>query len=805
MNFAEDVRFGVRMLVKDPKFTAVVVLALALGMGANTTVFTLVNAVLFRGLPFEKPDRVVDLTCQRLSRKVNRMQVSYPDFQDWRTQSKSFQDLAACSFEQMNLSDQSGVPDRYFGTLVSANAFSLIGQRPLLGRDFLPSEDKPGTAAVAILGYGIWATRYGKEPGILGRSIRVNDLPATVIGVMPEGMKFPLNNDLWMPLVRKGNWEKRDSRGLQVFGRLKDGSTLAGAQAEMDQISKRLENDYAKTNQGVSVLVRTYNDAYNGGQIRVVFLALLGAVGFVLLIACANVANLLLSRSLARAKEVSIRTALGASRWRVVRQLLVESVMLGLLGGALGLLFSIWGVRMFALAVADVGKPYWIKFVMDYSVFGYLAVISVATGILFGLAPALHMSKVDINETLKEGGRGTSGGSRARYLSAVLVVGELALALVLLVGAGLMIRSFMKTYGMDSGVNPNNVLTMRLTLDDAKYPTPESRTHFHDQLLPRLATIAGVESVALTSNLPQAGAPDWQFELESQAPVERDKRPTVDGLIVSADYFRVLGAKVLRGRAFNGSDGLAGKTAAIVNQSFAAKYWPKDDAVGKHLRLIRDDGEQPWLTVVGVCSNIRQDASKAEMEAAIYVPYRQNAGSSTAIITRTKVPPATLANAFRKEVQAVDGNLPLYQVVTLSEFFAQQRWAFRVFGSLFAVFAIIALLLASVGIYAVMSYAVSQRTQEIGIRLALGASTANILRHVLSAGVKQLAIGLAVGLAIAFGLTRVLAGLLVGITPTDPLTFVAIVLLLATVGILACWIPARRAMKVDPLVALRYE
>jgi predicted permease len=339
----------------------------------------------------------------------------------------------------------------------------------------------------------------------------------------------------------------------------------------------------------------------------------------------------------------------------------------------------------------------------------------------------------------------------------------------------------------------------------AKYPAPESRTHFHEQLLPRLAAIAGVESVALASSLPQAGAPDWQFELEGQAPVERDRRPTVDGLIVSADYFRVLGAKVLRGRAFNASDGLPGKTAAIVNHAFLAKYWPKDDAVGKHLRLIHDDGEQPWLTVVGICSDIRQDPSKVEMEPAIYVPYRQNAGSSTAIVARAKVPPATLANAFRQEVQAVDGNLPLYQVVTLPEFFAQQRWAFRVFGSLFAVFAIIALLLASVGIYAVMSYAVSQRTQEIGIRMALGASTASILRHVLSLGVKQLAIGLAVGLAIAFGLTRVLATLLVGITPTDRLTFAAIVLLLTTVGILACWIPARRAMKVDPLVALRYE
>ena len=806
MSLLEDLRFGARMLVKDTKFTSVVVLALGLSMGANTTVFTLVNAVLFRGLPFEKPDRVMDLSCQRPSRRVNRTGVSYPDFHDWQGRSKSFQGLAAYSFEQTNLSDQSGVPERYFGARISANVFSLIGQKPLLGRDFLPNEERPGAQAVVILGNGIWKTRYGDDPGILGRTVRINDVPATIVGVMPEGMKFPLNNDLWMPLVPTGQWEKRDSRGLNVFGRLKDEATLAQARADLEQISKTLEKDYAKTNQGVSVVVKPYNDAFNGGQVRLIFLAALGAVGFVLLIACANVANLLLSRSLARAKEISIRTALGASRWRVVRQLLVESVMMGVLGGALGLLLSIWGVRMFGLAVADVNKPYWIRFTMDYAVFGYLAAISIGTGILFGLAPALQTSKVDINETLKEGSRGTSGGSRARFLSAVLVVGQLALALVLLAGAGLMIRSFLKAYGMDAGFSTNNILTARFTLDNAKYPTPDSRTHFHEQLLSRLASVPGVESVALASNPPQGGAPDWQFELEGQTPVEREKRPSVPGLIISPDYFRVLDVRLLQGRGFNASDGLPGRTAVIINQRFASKYWPKEDAVGKRLRVMGEDSERPWLTVVGICPDIRQgDPQQVETEAIIYVPFRQERPSSASILTRSKVPSETLSSAFRKEVQALDGNLPLYQVTSLTEFLASQRWGFRVFGSLFAIFAIIALVLASVGIYAVMSYSVSQRTQEIGIRMALGASTTSIVRLVVSRGVKQLAIGLVVGLALALAVTRVLTSLLVQTTPTDPVTFTTIVVLLAAVGVFACWMPARRAMKVDPLVALRYE
>jgi putative ABC transport system permease protein len=805
MNLLQDVRFGFRMLAKDTGFTAIVLITLALGIGANTTIFTLVNAVLFKGLPFERADRVVSIASMNLKKGRNRMGVSYPDFADWRAHSRKFQALAAYSTFSATLNDAGGVPERYDGARMTANSFSLIGQKPLLGRDFSPEEDSRQAAPVVILGYSIWKNRYGSDPNILGKTVRVNEVGATIIGVMPNGMRFPRNNDLWLPLVPTGNWEKRESRGLGVFGRLADSANLPQAGTEMEQIAKTLEKEYPKSNVGIGALVQSYNDSENGGPIRTVFLALLGAVVFVLLIACANVANLLLARSASRAKEISIRTALGASRWRVVRQLLIESVLLGVIGGSIGLLLSVWGVRMFDLAVANSGKPYWIVFKFDYTVFAYFAGLCVGAGILFGLAPALHISKLDVNETLKEGGRGSSAGSRIKYLSGFMVVSELALALVLLIGAGLMIRSFLKLYGLDTGVNPNNLLTMRYNLPDLKYPTPESRAAFHERLMPRLASIPGVESVALTTNLPLQGSANYPFELQGQAPVEADKRPTVSALTITSKYFQTVGAQVIRGRSFDDSDGAPGKPSVIVNKRFAAKYWPADDPLGKKIHLIREP-DLPWLTVVGVCPDITQnDPNKVDIDPIVYVPFRQDPRGGAAIVARTRTAPNSLIPAFRKEVRGVDEDLPIFEAKTMQDFLVDRRWPFRVFGSLFAIFALIALVLSSVGIYAVMAYSVNRRTQEIGVRMALGATTGNVLRLVLSLGLKQLAIGLVIGLAAAFGLTRVLSALLMRVSPTDPLTFAGISVLLIAIGVIACWIPARRAAKIDPMVALRYE
>jgi putative ABC transport system permease protein len=805
MSLLQDVKFAVRILLREPLFTAVMVIALALGIGVNTTVFTLVNAVLLRGLPFEQPDRIMYLSTSNHSKNQRDMGMSYPDFRDWRAQSITFKGMSAWSPRPMVITDDVSAPERYGGPMVTANLFSLIGQKPMLGRDFLPDEDKAGAQAVCIIGYGLWETRYGHDPNILGKSIRVNDVPTSIVGVMPKGMKFPINADLWIPLVPTAEFEKREARNLQSFGRLADAVSLASARNELETLAQRLAKAYPKSNQGVTPLVITFNDEFNGGPIRTVFLALLGAVGFVLLIACANVANMLLARSLARSREVSIRTALGASRWRVMRQLLVESVLVGIAGGLVGLAIAVWGVRMFDLAVANVGKPYWIVFRMDFTVFAYLAGICILTGVLFGLAPAIQLSKVDVNATLKEGGRGTSSGSRSRYLSASLVVFEVALSIVLLVGAGLMIRSFLNIYGLTDRLNGDRYLIMRLDLPEKRYPNAAARLRFYERLEQRLTSAPGVESAALVSHLPLSGAYNWKFEMEGKSQVEEDKQPSVRAVTTSPAYFRTARIALLRGRSFEDSDGGPDKAVVIVNQRFAAKYWPGQDPMGKRIRVLWE-GDRPWLSVIGVSQDALQtNPQQQELDPLIYLPYRAQPLRGVSILVRAAVNPTSLTSAIRKDIQSIDSDLPAFGVMTLQANFEQQRWPFRVFGSLFAIFALIALLLSSVGLYAMMAYSVSQRRQEIGVRIAMGASGSKILFLILSQGMIQLGIGLAVGLAGAFGLARVLKTLLVQVSPTDPTTFVTISAVLVVIGMFACWLPARSAMKVDPIVALRYE
>jgi putative ABC transport system permease protein len=804
MSFSQDIKFGIRMLLRDPGFTAVMVAALALGIGVNTTIFTLVNAVLFRGLPFEQSHRVMYVASNNPSKNETDIGISYPDFRDWQAQTKTFKGLAAYRQQQMVVTDTSNAPERYSGSPVTANFFSLIGQKTMLGRDMLPEEDRAGAAPVCIIGYTMWESRYGRNPNVLGQTIRINDAPFTVIGVMPKGMKFPSDAELWTPLIPIAEFQKRENRNLQAFGRLADGVTLQQARDELSVIAAQLSRQYPKEDKGITAMAKPYNDKYNGGNIRTVFLVLLGAVGFVLLIACANVANLLLARSLARSREISIRTALGASRWRVIRQLLVESVMVGVLGGAAGLLIAIWGVRMFDLAVANVGKPYWIDFSMDFTVFAYLAGICLVTGILFGLAPAIQLSKVDLNSTLKEGGRGASGG-RSRYLSGFLVVTEVALSLVLLVGAGLMIRSFLNIYGMTSGMHAERYLVMRLSLPDKKYPNDDARLKFFDQLEPKVLATPGVESAAFASHLPVSGSIDWRVEIEGKPLVEEEKQPRIESVVVSPTYFQTMNIPLLRGRTFTNGEGLPDKSVVIVNQRFAAKYWPNQDPIGKRIRMLWD-GLRPWHTVIAVAQDFRQGRPDEEaIEPLIYIPYRGKPLSNYAFLVRAAVNPTSLTSAIRKQIQWIDSNLTVFGAMTLEESLDQQRWPFRVFGTLFAVFALIALLLSSVGLYAVMSYAVTRRTREIGVRMAMGASGGSILYLVLAQGIRQLAIGLAIGLTGAFGLARVMKSLLIQVTPTDPITFVAISGILIAVGVCACWIPARSAMKVDPLVALRYE
>lgn len=810
----QDVLFGLRILRKSPGFTAVATLALALGIGANATVFTIANAYLFQSLPFADSARILYISSVDNSTGRGHGE-SYPDYRDFQTQVKSFATLGGFSRSDVDVSDRNGLPTQYKGAQVTFNAFSIIGQKPVAGRAFLPEDARPGAAPVAILSYSLWENRYGKAFSIVGETIRINEVPTVVIGIMAPGMQFPGSSQLWMPVVPAGDWERREYRRLTMFGRLAQNASLESARVETTALATRLASQYPATNKDIGAQVETYNDYFTDSDTKLVFLALLGAVGFVLLIACANVANLLLARAVGRTREISVRTALGAGRSRVIRQLLVESILLSSAGGVLGSLAGVWGVRVFETTLIPEDTPAYLKFTMDYRVLAYLAAITIGTGILFGLAPALRLSKLDINTVLKDGGHGASTGSRAHHLSTLLVVTEMALAFVLLVGAGLMIRSFLKMARTPMGARTDHLMSMDIMLRAKKYPSEASQISFHQQLRTRLEALPGVQMAAMASNLPGDGWTDFNYELEGAPPVDQRKQPRTGAVIVSPTYFPVLEIRPRRGRVLTESDGVAGVPVAIVNESFARMSWPGADPLGRRLRLVmRTSGApagsgpapQPWLTVVGVIPDVVQsDTSQGSHDPLIYLPYRQLPQRDMVVAARTLVPPETLGNAFRREVQALDGDLPVTDLRTLDAMLLERTRSWRVYGSMFSIFAAMALLLASVGLYGVIAHSVSQRTQEIGVRMAMGASSRSILKMVFAQGMRQLIVGLTVGLAASFGLTRVLGSLLIGVTPVDPLTFVTVTLVLTLAAVVGAAIPARRAIKVDPIVALRYQ
>ena len=809
----KDLRFALHLIVKDRWYSAVAIVALALGIGVNATVFTLVNAVLLRGLPYKDSAKLYMLSSQR--QQGGRSSVSPLDLEDWQSQARSFTGMAAFSGTGGNISDDRAAPQAVRATRLTPNAFSLLGQQPLFGRDFAPGDDAPGAERVVLIGYALWKNRYGDDRTIIGKALRIDGKPATIVGVMPEGMMFPSNSEMWIPHVR-GPEDKRSTRYLQVFGRLRDDATRAQAQTELNGIAARLAAAYPDTNKDYSkVTVETFNERFNGGQIRTVMLAMMGAVSFVLLIACANVANLLLSRSVHRSREIAVRIALGATRWRVVRQLLIESICLGVMGGAIGLGLAVVGVRMFDRAVAGSGKPYWVIFTFDATVFAFLAAVCVLTGIIFGLAPALQVTKTNVNDVLKEGGRGNAGGVRARWLTGTMVVLELALTLVLLVGAGLMIRSFMKLYTLDLGIKSDNLLSIGLGLSNTKYPNADARRTFYDNFAPRLASIPGVQSVAFTTSVPPFGSGSREYELEG-GPVRgpEEQAPRVSTVVISPAFFETVGVQLRRGRTFTENDGNAGAENVIINERFAAEVFKNEDPIGRRLRFVQAPpaAGQPappapvWRTIVGVSPTIRHANSQdAEPTNVVYIPARQEAPGFTNVLVRTALPPGSLMTAVRDQMRSVDPDQPVQNVQTMAQMLDRQMWPYRVFGSLFAIFATIALVMSAVGLYAVMAYSVTQRKTEIGVRMALGANDRDVRWLILRRGLWQMGLGLAIGLAGAFGLSRVLRTLLVQITPTDPLTFVVITVLLTGVAMAACLIPARRASRVDPLVALRAD
>jgi putative ABC transport system permease protein len=808
MGLLQDFRFGLRLLINSPGFTVVAIMTLALGMGVNSTVFTLVNGVLFKGLPFDAPDEIVAFTSVIPSRG-SRAPVSYPDFLDFQRQSSAFKGLAATTGLTVDLSDVNSAAERVTGASITANTFSLLGRRPFMGRDFTAEDESVAAERVAMISYGVWQSRYGGDAGIIGRSIRINLNTYAVVGVMAQGEGFPNNPGVWLPLVADQTRERRDQRNIEVFGRLAPGVSIAQANTEAATIAQRLAQDYPETNKNVGVRVSPYTEGVTGGPIRTIFIALQGAVAFVLMIACANVANLLLSRAVRRMRETSIRTALGASRWRIVRQLLIECLILSFVAGVLGLALAVAGVRLFWNAVKDTGPPFWLNFAMDYRVFAFFFVVCVATGILFGLAPALQISRANINENLRDGGRGMSGGFRSRRLASILLVAEMALTVVLLVGAGLMVRSFLYIQRADIGVSTHDIVTAGATLRNARYPQPSDRIHFQERLLERLRALPVVGSVTIASNGPAAGALGGPFQLADREISETDGQPPgTSRLAVAPGYFEAMGLKMLQGREFTASDGAPGAEAAIVNALFAARYWPDENPLGKRIRF-GTAADAPWSEVVGVSPPIFQvgppSLNDLTIQPTVYVAYRQEPTQTLTIITRGGQDREALAGALRNELRSLDADMPLFNIRSLDETMAQRRWPARVFGALFTIFAIIALVMASVGIYGVTAYGVGQRTQEIGIRMALGANEREVMWLVLRQGLLRVGIGLLVGVPAAFALSRVLSSILFGVNASDPVTFLAMSALMSAVMIIACIVPARRAMRLHPVEALRVE
>jgi putative ABC transport system permease protein len=819
MGLWEDLRFAGRLLLKDKWFSLVAAVALALGIGVNATVFTFVNAVLIRGLPIADPDRTMAVDSYDRARSRG-MGVSYLDYRDWRDNTRAFDAFGAYNGTIANLSDEGQPPERYNGSHVSANTFSVLGVRPVIGRDFVPDDDKTGAASVALLGHKVWVNRYGSNPSVIGKTVRINDNPTTIIGVIPEGFQFPFNTDIWMPLSQINGLEaqKRNTRGLTAFGHLAPGVTRDQAQSELINIARRLESENPDTNKDIQARVQTFNESQNGGPIRVVFLSLMGAVAFVLLIACANVANLLLSRATNRAREISVRVALGASRWRVVRQLLMESVLLSVIAGLAGLGIAMIGIRLFDRATQDVGRPYWIQFTMDGTVFAFFAMVCLGTGIIFGLAPALHAAKTDVNEVLKEGGRSGTAGVRARRMTGVLMVAELTLTVVLLAGAGFMMRNFVTMYRLDIGVDTSQLLTTALALPERKYPSLEQRLAFYERLEDRLKSNTRIENVTVTSNIPLQGGFLRKLGIEGKPIDQGQQAPNVTMLTVDPQYFKTMGLPLQRGRDITDEDGMTGREAAVINQRFAALHFPNEDPIGRRITLSIDlqGGAAPQggiptsltATIVGIVPNLRQrDFQLPDPDPIAYLPFRTDPRGFMNLIVRSAGDPNLMTPILREEVRAIDPDLPLFNIRTMDDQLAQARWPFRIFGTMFGIFAVIALALSAVGLYAVTAYAVSQRTQEIGLRMALGAQGNEVAWLFLRRSMIQLGIGLTLGVAGAFGVGTLFSQtqLLVQNRAGDPITIGGITLLLALVAGVACFVPAKRATRLDPLIALRRD
>jgi len=815
--FLQDLRYGVRVLLKSPGFTLIAVLTLALGIGANTAIFSVINFALLRPLEYRAPDQLVMVWEQNMKRGWSQSPTSFANFVDFRKSATTL-DLAAFTDANFNLNggDQ---PERVAGQRVSANLFSLLGNNPIQGRWFAPQEDQPGSARVVILSYGLWQRTFGANAGIVNRTVQINGQPYTVIGIMPADFKFPpsfsaavagaeetlTNADLWVPLTTDDMPLVRDIRNLKMVGRLKPGITPPQAKAELDSIASGLDRQYPEVNGGLQTVAFPLHEQVTG-DISLALWVLMAAVGLVLLIACANVANLLLAKATGRQKEIAIRTALGATRTRIVRQLLTESLVLGLLGGLLGLVFAIIGAKTL-IALATVNIPRLRDFTFDRRALLFALAVGLITSLVFGLVPAVDASKPNLNEALKEGGRSADGGSARNKLRSILVVLEIALAVVLVTASGLMFTSFVRLQRVNPGFNPANLVTLEIELPEAKYPNVQQQGIFEQQLLQKIRAVPGVVNAATVDNLPFSGnAFNSSFTIEGRpVPTAATERPRAYYRAISPDYFSTMGIQMVRGEQFSDRDTADVQGVAIINDVAANKYWPGEEPLGKKIKRGRAESKNPWVTIVGIVASGNQNSLREVAQPEIYTPYLQNTTPKFTLVARTSSHPSTIVPSIRKEVWATDRELPVSNMQLMDELISNSVAQPRFYVILLSVFAGLALVLAAVGVYGVMSYSVTLRTRDIGLRMALGARPVDIFKHTLGQALVLALIGLGIGILLAITSTRVMSSLLYEISTTDPRTLGATAIILLVVALLASYLPARRATKVDPMVALRHE